>query len=83
MGGEDFIGIGGPAVVEDVGVLGGEIGEGFEAVLCAGTEVVESVEGGEGDGDGGLEGGYPHAILSIAFCGCVMMCWPLLGGNIG
>jgi hypothetical protein len=29
--------------------------------------VIEAVEGGEGDGDGGLEGGYAHAILSIAF----------------
>ena len=40
MGGEDFFGIGGPAVVEDVGFLSGEIGESFEAVLCAGAEVV-------------------------------------------
>jgi len=30
--------------------------------------VVELVEGGEGEGDGGLKGGYAHWILSIAFC---------------
>jgi hypothetical protein len=28
--------------------------------------VIEAVEGGEGDGDRGLEGGYSHQVLSIA-----------------
>jgi len=60
--GEDLFGVGGPTVVENVGVLLGQFGEGFEAVFCAGAEGVEFFEGGEGDGDGGLEGGYSHEI---------------------
>ena len=66
LGGEDFFGVGGPAVVEDVWVAGGELGQGFEAVFCAGAECVELAEGGEGEGDGGLEGGYAH--LGMASC---------------
>jgi hypothetical protein len=62
LGCKDFFGVGGPAVVENVEVSGGEFGEGFEAIFCAGAECVELVEGGEGDGDGGLEGGYAHWI---------------------
>jgi hypothetical protein len=60
MGGEDFVGVGSPAVVEDVGILGDQIWESFDAVASAGAEMVEAVEGGEGDGDRGLEGGYAH-----------------------
>ena len=48
--------------MKDLGVLRGQFGEGFEAVFCAGTEGVEFFEGGEGDGDGGLEAGYAHWI---------------------
>jgi len=48
FGGEDLFGVGGPTVVEDVEVLCGELGQGFDAVLCAGAEVVETVEGGDG-----------------------------------
>ncbi len=62
MGGEDFFGVGRPAVVEDVWVLCGQFGQGFEAVFCAGAECVELFEGGEGDRDGGLEGGYSHEV---------------------
>jgi len=60
LGGDDFFGVGGPTVVEDVGVSCGQLGEGFEAVAGAGAESVEAVEGGEGDRDGGLEGGDAH-----------------------
>lgn len=52
--------------MENVRVLRGHFGKGFEAVLCAGTEMAEAIEGREGDGDGGLEGGYTHQSLSIA-----------------
>jgi ethanolamine ammonia-lyase large subunit len=65
MGGKDFFGVSGPAVVEDVRVSGGQLGKGFEAVFCAGTEMVEPVQDGKGDGNRGLEGGYTHQDLSI------------------
>ncbi len=44
----EFVGGGGPGVLEDGEVEGGEGGEGFEAVFGVGAEGVEAVEGGEG-----------------------------------
>jgi hypothetical protein len=61
--GEDLFGVGCPAVVEDVWALFRQLGESFQAVFGAGAEVVEAVEGREGDGDRGLEGGYAHVLF--------------------
>jgi hypothetical protein len=66
MSGEDFAGVGSPTVVEEVGILGGQLWESFDAVASAGAEMIEPVERGQGDGDGGLEGGYSHQDSSIA-----------------
>ena len=66
IGGEDFAGVGSPTVVEEVGILGGKFWESFDAVASAGAEMIEPVERGQGDGDGGLEGGYSHQNSSIA-----------------
>ena len=66
MGGEDFAGVGSPAVVQDVGILGGQLWESFDAVASAGAEMIEPLERSQGDGDGGLEGGYSHQDSSIA-----------------
>ena len=46
--GGEFVGGGGPGVLEDGEVECGERREGFEAVFGVGAESVEAVEGGEG-----------------------------------
>ncbi len=51
LGMADFFGVGGPTVMDDLEVASGQVGEGFEAVFCAGGEGVEAVEGGESEGD--------------------------------
>ena len=60
MGGEDLGGVRGPGVVEDLQVAGGEGWQCFDAVFGAGAELVEFIECGKGEGDGGLQGGYAH-----------------------
>ena len=63
-GGADLFSVGGPTVVEDGEVAGGEGGNGFQAVFGDGAEMVEAIQRVEGDGDRGLEGGYAHRVPS-------------------
>ena len=67
FGREDLVGVGGPAVVEDVRISLGQFGEGLEAIAGAGAEVVQTVQGGKSDGDRWLQGGYAHFILRKLF----------------
>lgn len=65
VSGEDFAGVGGPTVVEDVRIVSGQVGKSFETVTRAGAEMVETVKSGEGDGDRRLERSYTHLDSSI------------------
>lgn len=54
--GEKLFGLGGPGVMDDGEVAFGERGNDFEAVFCAGAELVKATEAVESDGDAGLKG---------------------------
>ena len=63
---EDLFGVGGPTVVQDGEISCFECRKCFEAVFCAGAQVVEAIERGERESDRGLQRGYPHVESSIA-----------------
>ena len=76
LAGGDLGGVGCPGVVEDGEAEAGELGHGFDAVFGEAAESVEAAEGGDRQGDGGLEGDDAHCGFMVAQGGRSRLLFP-------